>query len=242
MQAVLMAGGKGTRLRPFTMVLPKPLVPLGEMAILEMVLHQLRHYAFKEAIICVGHKAELIMAVVGNGERFGLRVEYHKEASPLGTLGAVAELGDRLDDDFLVMNGDICTDLSFRKIYDDHVENQARATIGTCRREERIELGVLDLDATGRVVGFREKPVQHLHVSMGVNVFHRSILELIPRGTPFGFDDLMHRMIERGVPMHTFVHEGRWLDIGRPDDYDRLVGTFERDRRFYLPGEPDSTG
>jgi NDP-mannose synthase len=235
MQAVLMAGGSGTRLRPFTMVLPKPLVPVGDMAIIEMALRQLRHAGFQKALICVGHKAELIMAVVGDGARFGLEVTYHKETTPLGTMGALAEVEDRLDENFLVMNGDICTDLSFRAIYEDHRDRRGKATVGTCRRDERLELGILDLDSDGHLVGFREKPVYKLHVSMGVNVFHRSIVELIPRGAPFGFDQLMHVLIDRAVPVRTFVHGGLWLDIGRPDDYDRLTATFERDRGRYLP-------
>lgn len=235
MQAVLMAGGKGTRLRPFTAVLPKPLVPIGEISILEMVIRQLSHFNFKDIKISVGHKAELIMAVIGDGSRFGVKVTYQHESSPLGTVGALAQMKD-LDDNFLVMNGDICTNLKFNDIYHDHVKSQAIATIGTYARHEKIELGVMDVDESEKhIVGFREKPQFDFLVSMGVNVFNKKIIDLIPKDTFFGFDTLMHRMLADKHKIRSYRFDGLWLDIGRPDDYDKMCIDFQRNPEAYLP-------
>lgn len=235
MQAVLMAGGKGTRLRPFTAVLPKPLVPVGEISILEMVLRQLRYYGFDEVVICVGHKAELIMAVVGDGKRFGLEVRYHLEDKPLGTVGALPQV-EGLKENFLVMNGDICCDLDFSLIHRSHVDHGAAATIGCYQREEQIELGVVKLDMEGgEIVGFEEKPIHHLWVAMGVYALNRRVIDLIPRSQFFGFDSLLHRMLAEKIRIRAFQFRGLWLDIGRPDDYEKLLQEFDDHRLAYLP-------
>ena len=235
MQAVLMAGGKGTRLRPFTAVLPKPLVPIGEISILEMVLRQLRHYDFQSAIIAVGYKAELIMAVIGDGSRFGLEITYHHEEEPLGTMGALATI-EGLADHFLVMNGDICTNLNFREFLEAHVESRAMATVATYARREKIELGVLKVDDAGqRIVAFEEKPTFDFLVSMGINALSRPIIDLIPKGEYFGFDNLMLKMLRDEIDVRSRRHDGLWHDIGRPDDYDRMLQDFQADPAAYLP-------
>jgi len=230
-----MVGGKGTRLRPFTHILPKPLVPVGESSILELVLRQLRFFGFKHVILSVGHKAELIMAVVGDGKRFGLEITYHHEASPQGTIGALSAMAD-LDDNFLVMNGDICTNLDYRELLTAHIESGAVATISTYRRLEKIELGVLHLAAgSDRIVGFEEKPVHDLLVSMGVNAFQRAVCDFIPPDKYFGFDNLMLALIESGADARSRLFEGTWHDIGRPDDYQRMLEDFETRPSHYLP-------
>ena len=235
MQAVLMAGGKGTRLRPYTAVLPKPRVPIGETSIIEMVLRQLHFHGFERITISVGYKAELIMAVVGDGKRFGMEVEYHKEDAPRGTAGALAEI-EGLEENFLVMNGDICTNMNFKEIYDDHVASSAQATIGTYRRREKIELGVLELDETGSfLAGFREKPEYDFSVAMGVNALNRSVVNLIPQGAYFGFDMLLLKMLEQKIRVRCHRFSGRWLDGGRPDDYDRMCVEFQENPGVYLP-------
>lgn len=235
MQAVLMVGGKGMRLRPFTYILPKPLVPVGESSILELVLRQLRFFGIDEAILSVGHKAELIMAVVGDGKRFGMKISYHQEATPQGTIGALSAI-EGLDENFLVMNGDICTNLDYSALFNAHVESGALATISTYRRLEKIELGVLSLaEGTDRIVGFAEKPVHNLLVSMGVNAFHHSVLDFIPRDTYFGFDHLMAALLKAGADVRSRLFEGTWHDIGRPDDYQRMLEDFEARPSHYLP-------
>lgn len=237
MQAVLMAGGKGTRLRPFTNILPKPLVPIGEMSILELVLRQLKSCGFEEIVIAVGHKADLIMAVIGDGSRMGLKIRYHMEEQPLGTLGALATIED-LDENFLVMNGDICTNLDFSQLYQAHVDSGEMVSVSTFPRRERIELGVLQLnDDMDRVCGFEEKPVHNFYVSMGVNAFHRTVLDIIPQKVFFGFDHLMESLLEQSIAIHAYRFHGVWHDIGRPDDYQRVLDEFEKTPSIYLPEE-----
>ena len=235
MHAILMAGGKGTRLRPYTAVLPKPLVPIGEMSILELVLKQLRHYNFSRVTICVGHKAELIMAVVGDGDRFGLSIDYVREERPLGTIGALKLVPD-VGESFLVMNGDICTNLPFDVVLQEHVKAGSLATIATYRRREAIEFGVLDIDReTSRVVGFREKPIYDFSVCMGVNAFRRDVMTLIPDDQYFGFDMLLDRLLADHCDVRSYAFEGRWLDIGRVDDYERMIDDFAQNPKLYLP-------
>jgi len=237
MQAILMAGGEGRRLRPITAKLPKPLVPIGEISVLEMVLRQLRWYGFDNVTLCVGHRAELVMTVVGDGRRFGLEIRYHVEEQPLGTIGALARL-EGLEDSFLVMNGDVCTDLDFRSLLEWHRSHGSPATVAACARRERLELGVLELDpGRGRLVGFKEKPDYEFWAAMGVNAFNTDILDLIPRGRPFGFDELMAAMLTRRVDVRVFTYGGFWLDIGRIDDYERILDEFPRRRTSLLPDE-----
>lgn len=222
-------------MRPITAVLPKPLVPIGEISILEMVLRQLRWYGFDNVILCVGYRAELVMAVVGDGQRFGLNIRYHVEEKPLGTIGALSHL-EGLEDNFLVMNGDICTDMDFGSMLRWHRSHGAPATVSAYRRREKLELGVLDLDeGEDRLVGFREKPSFDFWVAMGVNAFDARILELIPGGELFGFDHLMAAMLAKSWDTRVFTYDGYWLDIGRPDDYERVLDEFPRRRDALLP-------
>lgn len=236
MQAVIMAGGKGTRLRPYTSVLPKPLVPIGDISILEMVLTQLKHFGFKNIIISVGYKAEIIMAVIGDGERFGLNVTYHFEEIPLGTVGALA-LMDCLEDDFLVMNGDVCTNLDFHELYKFHKASDSIATVGTYSRHEKIELGVLTIDKNRKIVGFQEKPEFNFLVSMGIYALSKASIKYIPVNTYFGFDDLMRKFLESKVSVQSYEFIGKWCDIGRPDDYQDFLEEFKKNRQDYLPNQ-----
>ena len=235
MQAVLMAGGKGTRLRPFTNVLPKPLVPIGEISIIEMVLRQLHYYGFRKIIICVGHKAELIMAVLGNGDKLGLDIIYHKEDKPLGTIGAISQI-EELEENFLVMNGDICTNLNFREFYDIHLMNDAVATICGYARQGKIEFGVLEVDESeGEIVGFEEKPTYNYLVSMGVNAFHKAVIDLIPKGGYFGFDDMMQKLLMKKIDIKYYNFDGLWYDVGSVDDYEVMLQDFNLNPEAYLP-------
>lgn len=234
-EVILMAGGKGTRLRPFTHVLPKPLVPLGEISILEMVLKQLKNYGFKNIAISVGYKAEIIMAVIGRGERFDLNISYYKEDIPIGTIGSLTEINN-LADDFIVMNGDICTNLNFMDFYNYHKNTNSIATIASLIRKDRLPFGILEInDQNKTIVGFKEKPLVEYVVSMGVNAFKVDILELIPHKQFFGFDDLMLKMIEQNMNPHYMLFNGLWYDVGRPDDYERMLESFENNPEHYLP-------
>ena len=228
-QAIIMAGGKGTRLRPYTYVLPKPLVPVGERPILELLLRQLAQNDVTRITIVGGYKAEILMAVIGDGRRLGVDITYYIEESPLGTMGALSFL-DTLDDDFLVMNGDICTDLNFHDLLVAHTQSGCALTVGSYLRKEQMELGILELDASrSRIVAFKEKPVQEVFVSMGIYGLKRRTLTFIPRGEFFGFDSLMHSLLAADEPINSYLFSGRWHDIGRPDDYALVQDAFERE-------------
>jgi len=233
-RTVILAGGKGTRLRPYTTVLPKPLVPVGDMPILEIVIRQLAAQGFRHLTIAVGHLAELIQSFFGNGSKWGVAIEYSIEDKELSTIGPL-KLIRGLTGDFLVMNGDLLTDLDFRKLVEFHRSRRAALTVATCRREVIIDFGVLQATDGHRIIGFEEKPQKAYRVSMGVYVLNERVLPLIPEGRPFGFDQLVLSLIERGEHVASFPHEGYWLDIGRPDDYERAVADFETLRSRLLP-------
>jgi NDP-sugar pyrophosphorylase family protein len=236
MRVVILAGGKGTRLRPFTTNIPKPIVPVGDMAIMEIVIRQLAHFGCDHVTVAVNHLAQVIMAYFGDGSRWGLKIDYSFEDQPLSTIGPLKLVKD-LPENFMVMNGDILTDLDFSELYAAHVRSRAVATVATYERDVRIDFGVLRYDGPEhRVVGFVEKPSEHFSVSMGVYAFSRRILDLVPPGRAYGFDHLMLDLIRTGQDVRAYPFTGYWLDIGRPDDYDRANAEFERLRDKLLPG------
>lgn len=233
--AVVLAGGRGTRLRPYTTTIPKPLVPIGdESAILEIVMRQLAANGIRRVTIAIGHLGELIRAYVGSGEQWDLDVDYATESRPLGTMGPVVAVLDRLPDRFLVLNGDILTDLRFSAILDAHAASEAPLTIATCHRQIEIDFGVLTVES-GRVAAFREKPSLDYEVSMGVYALSRATLEPYPVGEPLGFDRLVLDLLEAGQMPAAYPFEGYWLDIGRPEDYDRANAEFAGLRPLLLP-------
>ena len=231
--AVLLAGGKGTRLRPYTASLPKPLVPLGEESIVELVLQQLARHGFERATLAIGHLGHLIQAVVGDGSQWGITVDYVSEDEPLGTMGPVVANLERLPDEFLVLNGDVLTDLDYAAVLDRHRERRPALTIATYRRRVPIDFGVLETD-DGRVVAFREKPTLDYTVSMGVYGISRSTLSAFTPGQPLGFDGLVLHLLETGAPIHAYPYDGYWLDIGRPEDYEQANADYPRLRRVLL--------
>jgi NDP-sugar pyrophosphorylase family protein len=221
MRAVILAGGKGTRLRPYTTTLPKPLVPVGEEPILAIVIRQLAAAGVDRITLAVNHMAELIMAFFGTGEKYGVSIDYSIESTPLGTVGPLRLIHD-LPENFIVMNGDVLTDLPYDAIFRAHRASQADLTIAAYRREYAVDFGVLGIDErTNRVVAFREKPVHAVDVSMGVYVFNRRLLAAIPADRPYGLDNLLLDMLDHDQTINTYRYEGYWLDLGRPDDYDR---------------------
>jgi mannose-1-phosphate guanylyltransferase len=230
---VLLAGGKGTRLRPYTTSLPKPLVPVGEQSIIELVLRQLAARGFGSATLAIGHLGHLIQAVVGDGSQWGIEVDYAVEQKPLGTMGPVVGMLDRLPDDFLVLNGDVLTDLDYAAVLDDHARGDAALTIATYRRRVHIDFGVLALDGE-RVVGFEEKPVLDYTVSMGVYALSRGTLSTFTLGEPLGFDDLVVHLLRTGAHVRAHPFDGYWLDIGRPEDYDQANEDFPHMRQTLL--------
>ena len=229
------------RLRPYTTVLPKPLMPVGDRPILDVIVRQLRHHGFERLTIVTGHLAELIEAFFGDGERFGIPIDYYREPEPLGTVGALRLL-DGLEEDFLVMNGDVLTDLAYGEFLEAHIASGAAASIAAHRRDVQVSLGVLqfedDADAD-RLTGYIEKPTYHYEVSMGVYAFSPRALELIEPNQRLDFPDLVLRLLDAGeVVRGRRSDEDYWLDIGRHDDYETAMDEFERLRERLLPDSP----
>ena len=219
MKAVILAGGLGTRLKPYTTVFPKPLMPIGESPILEIIIKQLKAKGFDEITLAVGHLSELIMAFFNNGSKYGLKIEYSKEEKKLGTAGGLGLLKNKLEDDFLVMNGDVLTGLDFSEFLEFHKKTGSIATIALNRRHVDIDFGVVELDENRALIGYIEKPKIDYLVSMGVYAFNERILEFIPSHEYLDIPDLMKRLLSEGEKVNGFIHDGYWLDIGRPDDY-----------------------
>lgn len=235
MQAVILAGGKGTRLWPFTTSLPKPLVPVGDYPIIEIVLRQLRHHGFREVILSTGHLAELIMAYCGDGRKWKLRIRYVREDKPLSTAGAL-KLIRGLGPDFLTINGDVLTDLDFRKLIERHRRLRAAATIAVCERQTTVDFGTIRLDDQDLLQTYVEKPSYRYLVSMGVNVFSRKVVDFIRPGEALGIPELISRLHGAGKPVRGYRSSAAWLDIGRPSDYQAAQDIFAdpRRRRGYL--------
>jgi NDP-sugar pyrophosphorylase family protein len=225
-RAVILAGGKGTRLRPYTIVLPKPLMPIGDYPILEIIVRQLVIDGFDHITMAVNHQANLIKAFFGNGEQWNVAIDYSLESRALSTIAPLTLIDD-LPDTFLLMNGDVLTDLSFSDLYAQHCSSSCVFTIAASSRTQTIDYGVLQTDTANTLIGFEEKPSTEYLVSMGVYVVNKSVLSLVPPDEPYGFDHLMHALIGRRERVNVTRHNGYWLDLGRPDDYVQAVEEFD---------------
>jgi NDP-sugar pyrophosphorylase family protein len=232
--AVILAGGQGKRLRPYTVVLPKPLMPIGEYPILEVIVRQLAAQGFTKITLAVNHQAELIKAFFGNGNKWNIAIEYSLEDQPLGTMGPLKLIQD-LPNHFLVMNGDILTDLSYASFFETHVKEDVMFTISSHQREEMIDYGVLETKS-GLLSGFKEKPKNTYEVSMGIYMVNKKVLPFIPENQAFGFDHLMLHLLKDEQPVAVKTYTGLWLDIGRPDDYLQAIDTFDelKDKILYV--------
>jgi NDP-sugar pyrophosphorylase family protein len=236
-RAVILAGGLGTRLRPYTTILPKPLMPVGDRPILDIVIRQLARAQFDRVTIATGYLAELIEAFFGDGSRHGIPIDYFREDEPLGTVGALS-LIEGLDEHFLVMNGDVLTDLDYRALLEGHRAGGQAATIAGHRRQVQISLGVMhfdDEDDRASVTGYSEKPTFDYEASMGVYCFAPRAIDLIEPGERLDFPDLVLRLIAAGELVKAWRFEGYWLDIGRPDDYEQAQDEFDSRRHQFLP-------
>ena len=229
-RAVILAGGKGSRLGPYTTVLPKPLLPIGDRAILDVVIHQLRDLGFDDITLAVGHLAHLVRAVMGDGSKWGVSIDYQEENEPLGTVGPLADI-DRLDDSFLVMNGDVLTTLDYSDLMELHRESGNLVTIASHRRVVRTDYGVLHVNGeagrTRTVTAFEEKPEVPYFFSMGVYAMEPRALEYIEQGVNLDVPDLVLRLIDAGEQVGSYLFDGYWLDIGRPQDYERAIAEYE---------------
>ncbi len=218
MKVVIQCGGMGTRLRPYTMVLPKPLMPVGSKPVLEMLLKWLRRNDVRDVYITTGYLGHLIKSVCGDGRQWDMRICYTEENEPLGTIGPLSMLRGELDDTFMVINGDVLTDLSLKAFASYHRRRGGIVTVAAADRRTKMDFGVIE-QASGRIQNFKEKPMLNNLMSMGVYCMEPSVLDYIPSRVPFGFDDLILCLLERGLPAYSFVHDGLWLDIGRVEDF-----------------------
>ena len=241
MKAVVLAGGKGTRLAPYTRIIPKPMMPIGDKAILEIMLYQMRRAGITEVILTVGHLAGLMRAFFQDGAHLGLHICYSMEDHPLGTAGPLS-LINGLDETFLVCNGDVLTTLNFTDLIEYHRQNRGVATIASHSRQVHIDLGVIQTNGDHTIIGYQEKPVMEYLVSMGIYIFEPMVLQYIPRGQYLDFPDLIKKLVADQHKVVAYPFSGYWEDLGRPDDYEQANIDFEKMRQQFLPEEEPWTG
>jgi len=233
MLGVILAGGKGTRLKPFTMNIPKPLLPLGDTPIVDVVIRQMAAAGIKRIVLALGHMAPLFTAVLGDGSRWGVELEYCLEDEPLGTAGVLRLIQDPTDD-LLVMNGDILTTLDYQTLFFTHRRLNCLATIALTRREVQIDYGVVVAE-DGYLQDYKEKPSIRYEVSMGINVLSRRCIELIPAGPKFDMPDLLLAIRRAGKPVACLKTDCYWKDIGLFEDYQKASADFVDDPSKFLP-------
>ena len=232
-RAIILCGGKGVRLKPYTVVLPKPLMPIGDYPVLEVVVRQLAKNGFDHITMAVGYQADLIRAFFDNGSKWNIKIDYSMENEPLGTMGPLKLIKD-LPENFLIMNGDLLTDLNFGEFFDHHAKNKNLFTISSFIVPQRSEYGILEVGQGGKLAGFEEKPVTEHEVSMGIYMVSRKVLKYIPGGKPYSFPDLMFDLMKRKTPATVKRHKGSWLDIGNPEEYSKAIDLFEKKKELYL--------
>ena len=221
MKAVILAGGKGTRLRPYTTSFPKPLVPVGDKPILEIVIRQLASNGITDIIIAVGYLVELIRAYFGDGNKFGVEIKYSLEGKPLGTIGPLMLIKDELKETFLVMNGDVLSDINYDEAIENHKKSGSIATIALAKRNVNIDFGVVELNEKHGIMDYHEKPTINHFVSTGIYIFEPEIFNYIEPNKRFDLPDLVKKLIKKGEHVNGYIHDGYWLDIGRPEDYEK---------------------
>ncbi|MEP0805747.1 MAG: NTP transferase domain-containing protein [Chloroflexota bacterium] len=236
MKAVILAGGRGTRLSPYTKILPKPLMPIGDMPILEVMLKQMKRAGITDITLTVGHLANLLRTFFMDGRQWGMNISYSYEEKPLGTAGPLS-LIPGLDATFLVTNGDVLTTLDFRELVAFHRSQGGIATIAVHKRCVKIDLGVVQWDGDHRIHGYIEKPTYDYTVSMGIYVFEPQVLKFIPHNVYLDFPELVLKLIAAGEKVVGYPFDGYWMDLGRPDDYAQAAEDFASMREQFLPEE-----
>jgi len=231
-RAIILAGGKGTRLKPYTISLPKPLVPLDEIPILEVIIMQLKKAGFDHLTLAVNHMSEIIRDFCGDGSKWSIKIDYSLEKKPLSTMGPLKLIND-LPENFLVMNGDILTNLDFKDFYNNHVSTNRIFTISSYDRLELVDYGVLET-MNEKLLKLEEKPHKAYEVSMGIYMMSNKALDYIPYDEEFGFDHLMHSLIENNKEVSVIKFKDYWQDIGRPSDYIQASKDFKDFKKNFL--------
>lgn len=234
MQAVILAGGKGARLAPYTRVFPKPMMPIGDKTILEILLFQMKRAGIDQVALTVGHLSGLMRAFFQDGSQYGLKITYVYEDTPLGTAGPLANVPG-LNETFLVSNGDVLTLLDISDLLRFHKQNKGICTIAMHQRQIKVDLGVIEQDGDFCIKGYVEKPTIDYKVSMGLYVFEPRVLDFIPVGQYLDFPDLVHKLLAAGEKVVGYPFDGYWQDLGRPDDYEQAASDFENMRSLFLP-------
>jgi NDP-mannose synthase len=231
-QAVIIVGGEGVRLRPYTVVLPKPLMPIGDYTILEVLILQLKRFKFEEIFLATGYKSALIKSYFGDGKNYGLKINYINEKKPLGTIGPIKSING-LKNHFLVMNGDILTNINFSKFLDNHIKSKSNFTIASFNRSHQIEFGVIE-KKNDKLKNFIEKPKKTFEICMGIYAANKNIIQIIPKNKFYGLDHLVKDMLNKDHSINVHNHKGLWFDIGRPVDYHKVVDYFKNNKKKFL--------
>ena len=236
MKVLIMVGGKGTRLRPYTNNIPKALLPIGDRPILEIILYQLKSAGVEEVTLAVGHLSQLFEAFFQDGSRLGLKINYLYEEKALGTAGAIAFGIDSLGEDFIVMNGDVLTTLDYKKMFDYHKKENSAATIATYKREVKLDFGVIKSNSKGKLESYQEKPKLLFDFGMGVNIVNaKTVTPYLKKGEYLDIPDLMIKLVKNNHSVSCYNEKCFWLDMGRPEDYDKANEAFEKKKKDFLP-------
>lgn len=229
MKAVILAGGKGTRLRPLTFSIPKPLLPIAEKPILEIIIKNLKKFGITEVIISVGYQGELIKAFCGDGAKFGLSVKYVDEEKPLGTAGPLSLMRGCFGDGekFILMNGDIFTQLNFSRMINYHNKGNYCITIGYRTYEHKMPFGVLEIE-DDKFCGIVEKPSASFNVSAGIYVLDASIIDLVPDNTFFTMPDLANKLLDKKRNIGAYRIEEYWLGIENIGHFNEAIKELNR--------------
>ena len=221
MKAIILAGGLGQRLKPFTEILPKPLLPIdGEQTVLEIQISRLKKHGFTDIYIATNYMAEMIESYMGNGTKYGVNLTFSKEPIPLGTCGPIGLLQNTLTDPFLVMNGDIITNLNFSKFYDFGIEADSKLVVCTKELTQPFDFGNV-ITRNNKIISIEEKPNLKFIVVAGIYVMKPSIFQYLPNNKYFGFDDLMKIMLSKSDPISSYLMDDYWIDVGRYEDFDQ---------------------
>jgi len=220
MKAVILAGGKGSRLYPYTTILPKPLMPIGEIPILEHLFRRLKTSGITDVVLAIGYLGELIEVYYGNGSKIGMNITYSRETTPLGTAAPITLLSNTIKEAFLVMNGDLLCDVDFEKLVKFHYQEKPEVTIGSYNKSHKMGLGVLDIDENSQLIGYREKPEHNYLVSMGIYVMEPTVFQYLEQSKKADLPDLINMLIKNKQKVITYEHKGFWLDIGTHKDYE----------------------
>ena len=227
MNVLILAGGKGMRLRPYTTVLPKPLMPLGDKPILERLIIQLQEHNFKNVYLSVGYLSSLIMAYFGDGKKWGLEINYIQENKRLGTAGPLSLL-PKMTEPFLVLNGDLVTNLNFEDIVNYHYRQKSILTIGVHELKYQLPLGFLEINHSKKIVDYIEKPIKKYNMSMGIYVCSPKVLSYIKKNEYLDFPDLTKKLLKSGEKVIGYFNSSFWLDIGRPEEYEKALSLFKK--------------